>query len=74
MFMSFLHLSVKNKKELRPIFVLGLIKFCSIKVFEAISKLNKFLFENSCINLKVLSPIDLLGLFTILPKAKSSFG
>ena len=40
MFMSFLHLSVKNKKELRPIFVLGLIKFCSIKVFEAISKLN----------------------------------
>ena len=39
----------------------------------ATSKLTEFLFENSCINFIVLSPIDLLGLFTILSKAKSSF-
>jgi len=38
------------------------------------SKLKEFSFENSCINFIVLSPIDLLGLFTILSKAKSSFG
>ena len=45
--MSFRHLSVKNKKELKPIFVFGFIKFCSINCFEAISKLTELSFENS---------------------------
>ena len=72
--MSFLHLSIKDKNELKPIFVLGLIKFSSINCLEETSKLKFFFFENSCINFIVLSPIDLLGLFIILSKAKSSFG
>ena len=74
MFKSFLHFCINNKKELRPNFVLGLIRFCSIKVFDEISKLTKFLFENSWISLIVLSPIDRFGLFIILSKAKSSLG
>ena len=55
----------KNKKEFKPIFVFGLIKFFSINCFEAISKLTEFSFENSCINFMVLSPIALLGLFLV---------
>ena len=59
--------------EFKPIFVLGFIKFNSIIFFEDFSKEKLFFLENSFICFNVLSPMDLLGLFTILSKARSSF-
>ena len=64
---------IVNLKICKPILVLGLIKFSSIIFLDAISKTKDFLLEYSCINFKVLSPIDRFGLLTILSKAKSSF-
>ena len=58
---------------LRPTFVFGLIKFCSIIFIEASSKLKSFSWANSCIVFNEVSPMDLLGLLIILSNAKSSF-
>ena len=51
----------------------GFIKFDTINFFEDFSKLNELFIAYSLICFMVLSPIDLLGLLTILSNAKSSF-
>ena len=72
LFKSFLHLDKRFNNEFRPILVLGLILFCSINFFDAISNEHLFNFAKLFIAFTVVSPIDLFGTFRILSKDKSS--
>ena len=67
-------IKIKNKETIKfkDLELTLFAPFVKHNFFEDNSKLLESLFANSCINFKVLSPIERLGLLTILSKAKLS--